>query len=58
MDNTNEIEMFLPEEMHVKCNCPRQLKKLIPSETWDEQDVLLYNLDAIIAVGFRDSCRN
>ena len=27
MDNTNEIEMFLPEEMHVNCNCPQQSKK-------------------------------
>ena len=25
----------------------------IPSEKWDEQGVLLYNLDAIIAVGYR-----
>ena len=30
----------------------------IPSDNCDEQGVLLYNLDAIIAVGFRDSCRN
>ena len=28
MGNTNEIEMFSPEEMHVKCNCPRQFKKI------------------------------
>ncbi len=28
-------------------------KILIPSEKWDEQGVLLYNLDAIIAVGYR-----
>ena len=28
-------------------------KILIPSEKWDEQGVLMYNLDAIIAVGYR-----
>ena len=28
-------------------------KVLIPSDNWDEQGVLLYNLDAIIAVGYR-----
>ncbi len=28
-------------------------KILIPSDKWDEQGVLLYNLDAIIAVGYR-----
>lgn len=28
MDNTDEIEMFSPEEMHVKCNCPQQSKKI------------------------------
>ena len=28
-------------------------KFLIPSDKWDEQGVLLYNLDAIIAVGYR-----
>ena len=28
-------------------------KVLIPSDKWDEQGVLLYNLDAIIAVGYR-----
>lgn len=25
----------------------------IPSEQWDEQGVTLYNLDAVIAVGYR-----
>ena len=28
-------------------------KILIPSEKWDEQGVLMYNMDAIIAVGYR-----
>jgi len=28
-------------------------KILIPSDKWDEQGVLMYNLDAIIAVGYR-----
>ncbi len=28
-------------------------KILIPSDKWDEQGVILYNLDAIIAVGYR-----
>ena len=28
-------------------------KFLIPSEKWDEQGVLMYNMDAIIAVGYR-----
>ena len=28
-------------------------KILIPSEQWDEQGVTLYNLDAVIAVGYR-----
>ena len=28
-------------------------KILIPAEKWDEQGVLMYNLDAIIAVGYR-----
>ena len=27
----------------------------IPSEKWDEQGILIYNLDAIIAVGYRVS---
>ena len=26
---------------------------MIPSEQWDEQGVTLYNLDAVIAVGYR-----
>ena len=25
----------------------------IPSEKWDEQGILMYNMDAIIAVGYR-----
>lgn len=30
------------------------IKKIfIPSEQWDEQGVTLYNLDAVIAVGYR-----
>ena len=38
----------------VSCNCPQLSKKvLIPSDNCDEQGVLLYNLDAIIAVGYR-----
>ena len=28
-------------------------KFLSPSEKWDEQGVLMYNMDAIIAVGYR-----
>ena len=28
-------------------------KILIPSEKWDEQGILMYNMDAIIAVGYR-----
>ena len=73
MDNTNEIEMFSPEEMqspfeaistinyHLtqidesgELQLSEAIKKiLISSEKWDEQGVLLYNLDAIIAVGYR-----
>ena len=73
MDNTNEIEMFSPEEMqspfeaistinyHLtqidesgEVQLSTAIKKILnPSDNCDEQGVLLYNLDAIIAVGYR-----
>ena len=38
------------DELHLS----EAIRKIqIPSEKWDEQGVLLYNLDAIIAVGYR-----
>ena len=69
MDNTNEIEMFSPEEMQSPFDAIKETdgegrewwsaivhsnqKILNPSDNCDEQGVLLYNLDAIIAVGYR-----
>ena len=37
-------------ELHLS-DCIKKI--LIPSEQWDEQGVTLYNLDAVIAVGYR-----
>ena len=54
-------ELFNPEEMQSpfdsdsgELQLSDAIRKIpILSEKWDEQGVLLYNLDAIIAVGYR-----
>ena len=53
-DLRNRYLHIHPTEESGEVHLSEAIRKIqIPSEKWDEQGILMYNMDAIIAVGYR-----